>query len=313
MASTERDELLSAMPKRPARREVTIGLFTVIGVVAVVVTLLALTDPGMFRGRISVSTVVPDAGGLRKGDPVQMRGVNIGRVQDFAIGEDSVLIHLELERDYPVPEDSRVRLRSSGLLGGMVAEILPGASEDDVESGEMLPGVTQRGLLDPASGVGTRADTVLTRVQELLSRETVSGVGASVSELRVALAELSALVAEQRRQLSGVGTALRGTAENLERATGGPELERAIVRADSVAALLNLTAARLDRAGASLESVIGRMEAGEGTLGRLSADPALYENVNQAAVEFRTAAQNLSALVADIRADPRRYLRVEIF
>lgn len=313
MAATRRDELAAAMPKRPARREVTIGLFTIIGVVAVVVTLLALTDPGMFRGRVSLETVVTDAGGLRKGDPVQMRGVNIGRVQEFDIGQDSVLIHLELERDYPVPADSRVRLRSSGLLGGMVAEIIPGRSTESVRGGQRLPGMTERGLLDPGSGVGTRADTVLTRVQELLSRETVGDVGASVAELRIALAELSALVAEQRQQLSGLGTALRGTALNLERATTGPELQRAIARADSVAAVLNVTAAQLSGAGASLEAVLGRVEQGEGTLGRLSADAALYENMNEAAMEFRIAARNLSALVEDIRANPRRYLNLEIF
>lgn len=308
-----RDELLAAMPRSGGGREVKVGIFAILGVVATVITLLLLTDPGMFRGRMSVTTAVTDAGGLRRGDPVQMRGVNIGRVQEFDIGTDSVQIRLELERDYPVPADSYVLLRSSGLLGGMVAQVVPGASGQDLRGGERIPGRTERGVLDPGAGIASRADTVLARVEDLLNRQTLDDVGAGAGDLRLALADLSRLVAEQRRELSGLGTSLRASAGNVERATSGPELERAIARADSAAAALHVTAGRLDAASATLGEILGRMERGEGTLGRLSADDALYENANAAAAEWRAAAESLSALAADIRANPRRYFNLEIF
>lgn len=311
--SARRDELLAAMPRAAPGREVKIGIFAILGVVATVLTLLLLTDPGMFRGRISVLTAVSDAGGLRRGDPVQMRGVNIGRVQDFDIGQDSVRIRLELEREYPVPDDSWVLLRSSGLLGGMVAEVVPGGSAEALTGGERIPGRTERGMLDPGSGIGSRADTVLARVQDLLNRQTITDVGAGAGDLRLALADLARLIAEQRRELSGLGTSLRASAGNVERATAGPELERAIARADSVAAALHVTAGRLDAASETLGDILGRMERGEGTLGRLSADEELYENANAAAAEWRAAAENLSALAADIRANPRKYFNLEVF
>ena len=40
--------------------------------------------------------MVPDAGGVRRGDPVQMRGVNIGRVVGFGMVPEGVEIRLEL-------------------------------------------------------------------------------------------------------------------------------------------------------------------------------------------------------------------------
>ncbi|MBV9772798.1 MAG: MCE family protein, partial [Gemmatimonadetes bacterium] len=123
-----------------SRREIQIGLFVLIGIVAVIVALLMLTDPGTFRGRINVSTAVGNAGGIRKGDPVQMRGVNIGRIRQFSIGPGGVVISLELEKEYPVPKDSHVLLKSNGLLGGMVADIAPGKSAERVEDGDVLPG-----------------------------------------------------------------------------------------------------------------------------------------------------------------------------
>ena len=94
-----------------------VGLFLILGLMAVLAALFVLTDAAIFRGRYIVSTHVADAGGIRRGDPVQMRGVNIGRVQRFQIDKDRVEIRLELEGEYPVPKDSHVELKSSGLAG----------------------------------------------------------------------------------------------------------------------------------------------------------------------------------------------------
>ena len=56
----------------------------------------------------------------------------------------------------------------------------------------------------------------------------------------------------------------------------------------------------------SLDTVIGRMERGEGTLGRLSRDEDLYQNVAAAAL-------SLDELLTDIRENPKRYVTIEIF
>jgi ABC-type transporter Mla subunit MlaD len=62
-----------------------VGIFVLAGILAVIAALFILTDPGTFRGRYLVSTVVKDAGGIRSRDPVQLSGVNIGRVQELKL------------------------------------------------------------------------------------------------------------------------------------------------------------------------------------------------------------------------------------
>ena len=301
--------LLAAAPPRRGGNEVRIGAFLIAGIVAVVVALFMLTDPSLFRGRYNVATLVPNAGGLRSGDPVQMRGVNIGRVRNFDIGPEGVRIRLELEGEYEVPADSRVVLRSGGLLGGMIAEVVPGNATETLDGGDFLPGSSESGLAgltESAQGIATRTDTVLGRVQSLLAPGTIGAVGTSAAELQVLLSELSALAEEQRRELTALSGSLRRSAAGVEGATTGPELERAVARADSLTAQLNATTQRLDRATGSLETILGRLERGEGTLGKLSTDESLYNNLNQ-------AAQNANALVADIQANPRRYINLKVF
>lgn len=301
-----REALLAALPNRSRRREVWTGIFVIAGVLAVLVALFTLTDAATFRGRYIVTTVVPDAGGIRRGDPVQMRGVNIGRVQRFEMVPEGVAIRLELEGDYRVPRDSRVLLRSAGVLGGVVAEVEPGRSADALRGSDLLSGSRVGGVFDLADDVGSRASDVLERIKEALNDQTVSALGDGAAELRVLLTELNQLAAEQRRGLGELTSSLSRSAAGVERVAAGPELARILGRLDAMATETETVAASLGRASASLEVLLARLERGEGTLGRLSTDESLYNNVSQAAA-------SLDALLADVRANPERYFRVRIF
>jgi phospholipid/cholesterol/gamma-HCH transport system substrate-binding protein len=63
--------------------------------------------------------------------------------------------------------------------------------------------------------------------------------------------------------------------------------------------------AKLDHITTRLDTVAGQLESGDGTAGRLVRDPALYNNMNDAVRDVRQ-------LIADIRSDPHKYLRVKM-
>jgi ABC-type transporter Mla subunit MlaD len=56
-------------PSRGRDQAVWVGFFLVVGIIAIFAALFILTDAAFFRGRYIVSTVVTDAGGIRRGDP----------------------------------------------------------------------------------------------------------------------------------------------------------------------------------------------------------------------------------------------------
>jgi phospholipid/cholesterol/gamma-HCH transport system substrate-binding protein len=305
------EELRAMAPIRAPRREVHVGLFVVIGLLAVLAALFALTDPGTFRGRYYVSTVVQDAGGIRKGDPVQMKGVNIGRIRDFSIDGSGVRITMELQHDpgYVVPADSRVAIVSGGLLQSMVAEIVPGRSRKELPDGAELPSVDAPTLTGTVETLSADADTVLLRAQALLNAQTVGDVGASAAQMRELLVQLTGLAAEQRGQLSALTASLSRSAQGLEgtvAAVSQPELARAIARTDSMTLRLDAATGSLQQASASLATLMQRVESGEGTLGRLTRDDELYQNMN-------AAVTSLSQLTTDIRQNPRKYINVSVF
>ena len=97
------------------------------------------------------------------------------------------------------------------------------------------------------------------------------------------------------------------SAEGLEEAAAaGPDVASAIARADSAIAAIAEMGENLDSATESLRSVIARMDSGEGTLGRLSTDEALYDNLN-------SAAESVASLLEDLQDNPSRYINLSIF
>ena len=300
-------------PSRGKHREVWVGLFVLAGLAATLIVFAVMTDAAMFRNRYIVSTGVPNASGIRKGDPVQMRGVNIGRIVGFDISASGVDIRLEIEGEYPISKDSRVEIKASGLFGGMVADVIPGASAQKVVWGDRIAGGSGVGLFDKMDQLAGEADKVAKRVQGLLTDDMVKDLQGSASGARTSLESLQAILKEQRGELRGLSASLKRSAEGLERVTTGPELERTVKRVDELVGRLDGTLTTLDRSSKSVERVLARMDRGEGTLGKLSTDDGLYKNASEAAANLNKATVELNKLLADFQAHPKKYINLEIF
>jgi phospholipid/cholesterol/gamma-HCH transport system substrate-binding protein len=304
------EELLRAVPSGTGGKEAKVGFFVLLGLVSFIVVLFWMTDPATFRGRYLVVTVVDDAGGVRGGDPVQMQGVNIGRVHDFEmVGPGRVDITLEIEGEWSIPQGSRAVMGEAGLFGGRTLVIERGTSTAMISAGDTIlgEGAAGGGLLGSVDQLSAQAGDVLNAIDSLLSPATIGNVQGSARELEGLLAELSAVTREQRATISELTETLSRAASGLETAAGaGPDVARGAARADSAMAVLTATSENLDAAIVSLRSVLARMDAGEGTLGRLSTDDSLYVNMN-------AAAQSLNTLLQDLQANPNRYINISIF
>jgi len=302
-------ELERATPRDAGARQARVGLFVLFGIASFVVVLFMLTDPATLRGRYMLVTHLADAGGVRRGDPVLMRGVNIGRVHGFELDPGGeVYLSLEIEGDWRIPEGSAATLQGMGLFGGRTVALEPSESTTYYEEGDTLPGASDDGdLMATAGDVGRRADAILQRVSEVLDEPTVSSLRGAVEQMEGLLSELSELARGQRDDIERLTSSLARSAEGLEAATAsGPDAARAVARADSTMANLNRTSAALEEVTSSLDAVLARIEAGEGTLGRLSRDEALYMNLT-------LAAESAHLLLDDLRANPSRYINVSIF
>jgi phospholipid/cholesterol/gamma-HCH transport system substrate-binding protein len=250
-----------------------------------------------------------DAGGVRGGDPVSMKGIIIGRVHDFElIGGERVTITTEIEGKWKIPVGSRARLGASGLFGGRTLVIDPSDATEYYGGNDTVQSADAQvvDLLDSAGELSSQAGDVMTQIESLLSAETIGAVQGSARELEVLLTEFGDGVREQREALGSLTESLNRSAKGLEDATTGPELARAVARADSAMAMLTNTGDHLNTAAESLRLVLERIERGEGTLGRLVQDDALY-------LSLTSAAESVTAFLADLQENPSKYINLSIF
>jgi len=305
------EELLSAVPKGTGGKEARLGLFVILGLLSFTIVLFWMTDPATLRGRYMLVTSVDNAGGVRRGDPVQMDGVNLGRVNNFEmIGPGRVDITLEIEGEWRVPVGSTVTFGSAGLFGGRTLDVVRGDGPGFYESGDTLPGVGAGGggLLGSVDDLSAQAGDVMSSIQSLLDAEMVDDLQGTVADARVLVGELATLAADLRTPITDLTASLAAASDGVAAAAeAGPDIARAVARADSTMAVLMDTSQSIDAAMGSLSTVLARIEAGEGTLGRLTTDDAeLYDNLN-------AVTQNLNALLLDLQENPNRYINLSLF
>ena len=84
-------------------------------------------------------------------------------------------------------------------------------------------------------------------------------------------------------------------------------------RLDTLSASAERTANTVEASTKALDAVLGRIQRGEGTLGKLSTDDLLYKNLNKTLESVDATSLEMKNLLADLKANPKKYLKVSVF
>jgi phospholipid/cholesterol/gamma-HCH transport system substrate-binding protein len=284
------------------RNVAALGALTILAVGLFVFGLYYLLGSPLLKGGMDVIVMLESGGGLKRGDRVTLQGVNVGSVRSVQLnGPQGVTATLRLNDDLPLPADTRASVRGD-VFGAHTVELLPGTAMVKLEPGDTLRGMNEPALAEAATELSTTARSVLIRADSLLSPAAVADIHATAAILPGSAEQLRAAFTEFRL----AAAALKRTTESLDQANTGPALAAAIGRMDETARAMTAVAGQMERSLAPLQSVFAKVDQGQGTLGRLINDTSLYAELNGAARELR-------ALTADIKANPKRYLTIEVF
>lgn len=284
------------------RNVAALGLLTIVAVALFIFGLYYLLGSPLLKGGMDVVVMLESGGGLKRGDRVTLQGVNVGAVRSVRLnGPQGVTATLRLNDDLPLAADTRASVRGD-VFGAHTVELVPGTAMVKLEAGDTLRGMNEPALAEAASELSVTARNVLERAESLLSPQAVSDIHATTSVMPGSAEQLRAAFIEFRL----AAAALKRTTQSLDEAKTGPALAAAIGRIDESARAMSAVAVQMERSLAPLQSVFAKVDQGQGTLGRLVNDTSLYAELNGAARELR-------ALATDIKANPKRYVNVEIF
>ncbi|WP_396430512.1 outer membrane lipid asymmetry maintenance protein MlaD [Limnohabitans sp.] len=133
-----------------SKNDVWVGLFVLIGAIAVL--FLALKSANLltlnFNSVYEVSAKFDNIGGLKPGAAVKSAGVVVGRVKKIEFDGESfqAKVTLALQSGVGFPQDSSLKILTSGLLGEQYLDVSPGADEKNLVAGDRI-GSTQSAVI----------------------------------------------------------------------------------------------------------------------------------------------------------------------
>src|SRR6266566_1521221 len=250
------------------KQEVGVGTIVLVGVAVFLVGMFWLTGQSLRTSGLSVDVMFESVAGLKQGDPVLVSGVKKGRVARVALQRvKSVRVTIEISKDVRPHIDASAAVASLDLFGAKFIDYNPGTPEKDVlPSGRVLSGSNQPDITD----VAQRAMTTLADAPE----------GPFIKQTT---RTLQATERVMQRVDSMLGS---GTGRNI----------------DSIATNLSRLTSHLTRTTAELDTLLSRMNRGEGTLGRIATDTMMYHDLHELSV-------SLTTLLKDLKEHPDKYMK----
>jgi phospholipid/cholesterol/gamma-HCH transport system substrate-binding protein len=332
------------------RDELIVGFTILIALAIVVVGAFWLSQTQLRSGGFFQSVRFRTVGGLGAGSPVVLRGVRVGRVREIRIADDEwVETDFQIYEGAPLPERPGVIAASASLFGEWQAQIidLDNPPEDPIvrrelfdaleEGGDVWPGATlpDVGQLT-AQGARIASDiaTVSSRIQTAFDSQTVQDMQRSIRDFgqmadtltrfteqqTVVFGEVSSNIKEGSDVVAAAVVSLERAMARLDSATADGELDSIFASVqgatqhvrDAVGSFLTLVQLAEENQASFVSVLVGadsimtRMQNMSGTLGLLVGDSTLY-------YEATTTVAELRSLIADIKANPRKYFKFSVF
>ncbi|HJN54154.1 MAG TPA: MlaD family protein [Flavobacteriaceae bacterium] len=298
-------------------REVGIGILVILGTFMSVFSYNYLKGINLFEKTRTFKIIYSRVDGLAPSNPVTLNGYKIGKVQKINFNPNDtkeLIVDIIVENDVTFSITSIAELYETGLIGGKAIAIIPDYTNNKIaKSGDYLTGNVKPGLTDLVNqimpkiqlqleAVMKKAEIVLSNINTLFDEETKKSLKSSIDEFASLTNNLSETASNINEFIKDNSPNLTSTINNLNTTSlKMKDVTNSISEVD-----LNLILTNLDSTIYNLNNVSRKLNQGEGTVGKLIYDDALFKNLDN-------ATKNLEELIEDIKLNPKRYVHFSIF
>jgi len=268
--------------------------------------------------------------GLIKANPVVINGLRVGQVKNVYFNPDlsgDIMVSVMLSTDFPIPKNTIARIFSSDLMGSKAVELLLGNSSEILQEGDTLPTSVEAGLMaevnaqvqpikKKAENLMASIDTLVVAFQSIFNKsarenlaESFLNIEKTLANLQNATSNIDTLVVEESTRISAILINLDSLTTTFRENRGNITaiVENFEMISDSLAkSEIPGTFARLNKSLDNVQTILDKVNNGEGSLGMLINNDSLYLELNRSATA-------LDSLLVDIKRNPKRYVRFSLF
>jgi len=304
-----------------------VGVLAAFGITILIIGYSFLRGKNLFEKREYYYAIYNKVEGLNTSDPVKLNGFPIGKVASLSLLDDTsgkTVAKIHLTKKVKIPKNSSFQLYSSDLLGEKAVQLILGDAKEYASEGDTLSGNVSATLQEEVSmqilPVKEKAENLLGSIDSVINvikvivqggqiESSMKSIEKATSEFEKVAKNIDTLVVTQRATLTRIFSNIEGITHNLD--SNSENITRIFNNlaqlSDSLSeANVKQTIGNLNKSLDELQTLLDKINKGEGTLGMLVTDRSLYDNISH-------AAKNLESLLADLEANPKRYVHFSLF
>jgi phospholipid/cholesterol/gamma-HCH transport system substrate-binding protein len=295
-------------------REVKTGVLVILGIILFIFGFNYLKGQNILGSSQTYYTLFDNVEGLVPSTPVTINGLSVGKVTEIKFkgdGSGKLQVTLLVDSDFKFSKNSKAQLYETGLIGGKAIAIVPEFDDAEIASNEaFLESGIKAGLTDLVNQRLTplqekiekmmvSADVLLNNLNDVFNEEAKSNLKKSISELSTTMESFKSTSVSLNQTIKNNQSKIDSVLTNANTLTGN----LASITSKISESNLEDTIKSLESTLKNFDSVLANLENGEGTMGKLLKDDALYNNLKGASGE-------LEELLRDVKLHPKRYTRV---
>ena len=288
--------------------------------------------PKLLQTGYHVEIELEDAASVNPGSRVDLAGIDVGEVETIDFREPfdgGVRVKARIKDDINIPASAVVEVEKE-LLGGsstlkfvvhgngeIISDFLPRDGSARVLGGpgalaNAFGGFEQMGkdfarLSHEWSGVGAKLNAFLGGEADPAAAGPVGGAMRVIAGLEARLTEIESVVAgmdsyvndpQLREDITATGANARKLTAQAQAFTTEAQEGLAEVKARTLSAM-----GEMSKVLAQTQEALAKVNTGKGTMGKTLNDPALYDNLNDAALRMGTSLDDLSLLLEKWKAE----------
>ena len=304
--------------------EVKVGITVLLAFIIAFVGFRFMRDIPIFRQTFQIYAIFERGDGISRGSLVNVNGVKVGSVSSVRLTSDNrVRVTMSLDGEFAIPEGTVAQLTSLGIVEGKSIVLRLGDSDTYVDYGDEIEGVYVESVTEV---LGSRSEEIAGDVSQSLSElntflrqlnntfddSTRVTLDETIYNASQTAKQLSDLLNERQQDISrGIqsGSQMLARLDSVAM-DNSPRVDSIMVALEKNISELEELRTELEGATTNLNQILDKINRGEGTIGKLVNDPAVYDNMEELSRE-------LSRLVKDLNENPGRFLRhmdlIELF
>lgn len=295
--------------KRFFNHEVKIALTAIVAVCVLFYGIKFLKGLPLFDKTNSYYITFDNISGMSVSSPVFADGYKVGVVSaidyDYQQTRD-IVVRVDISKDLRIPFGTTASLSSDMLGNTKVNLLLANNPSRRCEEGDTLAGGIDGGALGQVAGMVPaiqdmlpKLDSILVSINMLLADPAMTSTLHNVEHLTASLdrsaGQLNTLMTGLNREVPGMLTKANGVLDNTNTLTSN------LSQLDVAA-----TMARVNETLDNVRKVTDKINRSEGSLGLLINDKSMYQNLN-------STMSHADSLLIDLKANPKRYVRLSLF